>query len=71
MDKGGEKDNFEVSDLFQLTKRKWIGTGFSLRGDEEGVVVDISVGNFAKWCSLDVMWIIKAIRTDKMTKEFM
>lgn len=32
MDKGGEKDNFEVSDLFQLTKGKWIGTGFGLEG---------------------------------------
>lgn len=40
-------------------------------GHKEGVVVDISVGNFAKWCSLEVMWIIKAIGTDKMTKEFM
>lgn len=40
-------------------------------GDVEGVVVDILVGNFAKRCSLEVMWIIKAIGTDKMTKEFM
>lgn len=40
-------------------------------GDEEGVVVDILIGNFARWCSLEVMWIIKATGTDKMTKEFM
>lgn len=32
VDKGREKDNFEVSDLFQFTKGKWIGTGFGLQG---------------------------------------